>query len=93
MNEEEDTVAEMEARAVKITPKAMEERLQHVINLRKAKLAKLTGTVKQVWQLMDNECDTSLTEATQLMKDFNERFGEFLTQMLKRYSSKCQRRI
>lgn len=76
-NEEEDTVAELEARAVKITPKAMEERLQRIINLRKAKLAKLTGTVKQVRQLMENECDTSLTEVTQLMKDFNERFGEF----------------
>ncbi|KAL3987991.1 21S rRNA GM methyltransferase [Sarotherodon galilaeus] len=75
--EEEDTVAEMEARAVKITPKAMGERLQRVVNLRKAKLAKLTGTVKQVRQLMENECDASLTEATQLMKDFNERFGEF----------------
>ncbi|CAI5649405.1 unnamed protein product [Oreochromis niloticus] len=75
--EEEDTVAEMEPRAVKITPKAMEEKLQRVVNLRKAKLAKLTGTVKQVRQLMENECDASLAEATQLMKDFNERFGEF----------------
>ncbi|XP_025763461.1 uncharacterized protein LOC112847046 isoform X2 [Oreochromis niloticus] len=75
--EEEDTVAEMEARVVKITPKAMEEKLQRVVNLRKAKLAKLTGTVKQVRQLMENECDASLAEATQLMKDFNERFGEF----------------
>ncbi|KAL4009499.1 hypothetical protein ACER0C_003351 [Sarotherodon galilaeus] len=75
--EEEDTVAEMEPRAVKITPQAMEERLQRVVNLRKAKLAKLTGTVKQVRQLMENECDASLAEATHLMKDFNERFGEF----------------
>lgn len=74
---EKDTATAMEAKAVKITPKALEERLQRAVNLWKTKLAKLTGTVKQVHQLKENEGATSLTEAKQLIKDFNRLLREF----------------
>lgn len=70
--EEDDWETVVEARAVKVTPRAMEERLHRAKSLRKAKLAKLTGTVKQVCQLMENEGDSSLAETKQLMEDFNK---------------------
>lgn len=74
---EVETAAVVKTRMVKVTPRALEDRLQLATNLHKAKLAKLTGTVKQVHQLMEHEGESSLTEAQQLMEDFSRLFGEF----------------
>ncbi len=63
---------------MKVTAKAMEERLRHAVSLWKAKLAKLTGKMNQIHQLMENGDDNSLTVIqTNLMVEFNRLFGEF----------------
>ncbi len=58
---EEDTATVVDARVVKVTAKAMEERLRHAVSLWKAKLAKLTGKMNQIHQLMEDGDDNSLT--------------------------------
>lgn len=76
--EEEETATVGDAREVKVTPKAMEERLQRAVSSRKAKLAKLTGKMNQIRQLMDSGDDNNVTVIqTMLMVDFNRLFGEF----------------
>lgn len=68
----------VDTRAVKVTAKAMEEKVKRAANLRKAKLAKLTGKMNHIRQLMDEGDDNILTAIeTELTVEFNGLFGEF----------------
>lgn len=58
---DEDLATVVVARAGKVSAKAMEERLQHAVSTGKAKLAKLTGEMKQIHQAMDESGDGCLT--------------------------------
>ena len=69
---DEDLATVVDARAGKVSAKAMEERLQHAVSTGKAKLAKLTGEMKQIHQAMDESGDGYLTVIQTKMVEFNK---------------------
>ncbi|KAL6491192.1 hypothetical protein MHYP_G00015370 [Metynnis hypsauchen] len=63
---------------IKLTAKANDERLQHVVSARKSKLGQLTRRMNQMVQLIDEGDDSNLQIVqTMLAVQFNKLFGEF----------------
>ncbi|KAL6483847.1 hypothetical protein MHYP_G00087190 [Metynnis hypsauchen] len=63
---------------IKLTAKANDERLQHVVSARESKLGQLTRRMNQMVQLIDEGDDSNLQIVqTMLAVQFNKLFGEF----------------
>lgn len=74
---DEDLATVVDAKARKVSTKALEERLQCAVSTGKAKLSKLTGKMKQIHQATDESGDGCLTVIQTKMVEFNKLFGKF----------------
>lgn len=64
-------------RAVKHTEKSVEERLYHHINMRRGKLKQMTAKMKEMEQLMENDCNLEdVKSRMEQLKTIGEEFKE-----------------